>query len=171
MKKKIMKTDKKILIVATSKKNNYRLAVQIGLLLTQDHKLISLEDYTLPLYTANEKNVDKKIVQKLIYEFNQAKGIILCVPEYNYNIPPILSNAITWISTESENFREAFDEKIILLATHSGGAASSLLTILRNQLSHLGAYVHPRSIKVHRNSQFDPEKAKIILNSFLNILK
>ena len=166
-----MKIDRNILIVATSKENNFRLAFQIGSLLTENYNLISLEDYKLPLYTANEKNIDKKIIANLIHQFNKAKGIIFCVPEYNYNIPPILSNAITWISVESENFRDAFDEKIILLATHSGGSASSLLTIFRNQLSHLGAYVHPRSIKVHRNSPFDPEKTKKILKSFQLILK
>ena len=166
-----MEIDRNILIVATSKENNFRLAFQIGSLLTENYNLISLEDYKLPLYTANEKNIDKKIIAKLIYQFNKAKGIIFCVPEYNYNIPPILSNAITWISVESENFRDAFDEKIILLATHSGGSASSLLTISRNQLSHLGAFVHPRTITVHRNLPFDPEKAKKILVSFQLFLK
>lgn len=166
-----MKAHHDILIVATSKENNYRLAVQIGSLLTENYNLISLEDYKLPLYTSNEENIDNEIVQNLIKKFYKAKGIIFCVPEYNYNIPPILSNAITWISVEAENFRDAFDEKIILLATHSGGSASSLLSILRNQFSHLGAYVHPRTIKVHRNLPFDSKKAKKVLKSFQLILK
>lgn len=160
-----------ILIVATSKKNNYQLAVQIGSLLSKNYSLISLEDYKLPLYTSDEKNIDIEVVQELIHKFCKAKGIIFCVPEYNYNIPPILSNAITWISVVAENFRDAFDEKTILLATHSGGTANSLLTIFRNQLSHLGAFVHPRSIKVHRNSPFDPKKAKKVLKSFQSKLK
>lgn len=166
-----MENGKSILIVATSKENNYRLAVKIGFLLNENYNLISLEDYKLPLYTSKEKNIDNVIVQSLIHKFAKAKGVIFCVPEYNYNIPPILSNAITWISVEAENFRDAFNEKIILLATHSGGTASSMLTILRNQLSHLGAFVHPRTITVHRNLPFDPEKAKKILMSFQLFLK
>lgn len=166
-----MENDNNILIVSTSRKNNYQLAKQIGVILKENYNLISLEDYKLPLYTVHEENIDDEVIQKLIHEFYRAKGIVFCVPEYNYNIPPILSNAITWISVKSENFRYAFDEKMTLLATHSGGDASSMLTIFRNQLSHLGAYVHPRTIRVNRNSPFESGKAKKILESFQKILK
>ena len=40
----------KILIVSATRENNYRLAKRIGSLLHAEYKMITLEDYDLPLY-------------------------------------------------------------------------------------------------------------------------
>ena len=51
----------KILIVSSSKGNNYRLGQKISIMLNVDHELISLEDYTLPLFIPDGKGADKNL--------------------------------------------------------------------------------------------------------------
>ena len=43
---------------------------------------------------------------------------------------PILTNAITWISVTTDYWRDAFSNKIGLIATHSGGNGNSFLSTL-----------------------------------------
>jgi len=49
----------KILIVSATRENNYRLAKKIGGLLHADYKMITLEDYELPLYKPGGENADE----------------------------------------------------------------------------------------------------------------
>ncbi len=159
-----------ILIVSSSKRNNYKLAKKIGSLLSSDFKIISLEDYKLPLYISGNEDVSNDIISNLIKEFKNSIGVIFCIPEYNYNCPPILTNAITWISVKSDNWRDAFSEKKILLASHSGGPAFNFFNAFRNQLLNLGSIVYPRVISVHKTSKFNSESVKKILASFQKFL-
>ena len=49
------------------------------------------------------------------------KAFIIVAPEYNGVMPPVLNNAMAWTSRATKNWRDAFDDKIVALATHSGG--------------------------------------------------
>ena len=160
-----------VLIVSSSKGNNYKLAKSIGSLLTIDYKIISLEDFKLPLFYPGGEDADDYIINDLVSEFKNVKGFIFCAPEYNYNIPPILNNAITWISVKTDYWRDAFFEKKVLIATHSGGPAFCFLSSFRSQLEHLGAIVHPRTIAVHRKAEFNSKSIKKILISFQNLIE
>jgi NAD(P)H-dependent FMN reductase len=71
---------------------------------------------------------------------------VICAPEYNGSIPPCLTNAIAWLSVQSNDFRALFNGRPIVIATFSGGGGMELLLSLRIQLTHLGAEVVGRQL-------------------------
>ena len=154
---------KKILIVSATSGNNLSLANDIGKLLRIDNEVISLEDYELPLYTGKVKIDNQTIINKLCKKVIEASGFVFCGPEYNGGSTPILINAITWISVTTDHWRNAFLDKIGLIATHSGGDGSSFLATFRQQLEFMGVVVFPRSIKLNKNQDFNEESIKKIL--------
>jgi NAD(P)H-dependent FMN reductase len=104
---------------------------------------LHLDDLALPMYTTEQ---EKKGTEMLGFkaasdEIKAAKGLIVCAPEYNGSMPPVLNNFIAWLSTSTDDFREHFNGKFVALATHSGGGGHNLMTSMRIQFSHLGANV------------------------------
>ena len=160
----------KILIISATSGNNLKLAEKIQDLFDIETELISLEDYQLPLYMPKIELDDKNIVNQLCDKVENASGFVFCSPEYNGGSAPILTNAITWVSVTTNYWRDAFNEKIGLLASHSGGGGESFLMTFRKQLEFLGVIVYPRSIKVNKNKTFNIESSKKIVERFQNLL-
>ena len=166
---------KNILIVSATLNNNYKLAKQLKKLIDQQANVtvISLEDYDLPVYT--EKVFDKYIklnqntIEKLTKYFINNQGIIICAPEYNGSTPPIVNNAIAWISTTTKYWRDAFNDKIALIATSSGGPGTKYITIMKLQMEHLGCVVMPRSISANKSNPLNIESTKKILEKFIDL--
>ena len=146
--------------------NNFTLAEKIKGLLRLDNEIITLEDYQLPLYDGKAVIEEKTIIDGLCKKVINADGFIFCGPEYNGGSAPILTNAITWISVTTNHWRDAFLDKIGLIATHSGGDGSSFLATFRQQLEFMGVVVFPRSIKVNKNQEFNEESNKKIIERF-----
>ena len=71
---------------------------------------------------------------------------VICAPEYNGSIPPVLTSAIAWLSVQGDDFRALFNGRPIAIATHSGGGGHTLMAALRLQLAHLGAHVVGRQL-------------------------
>ena len=161
----------KILIVSATKRNNHTLAEKISGLLKADHEIISLEDYPLPLFVPGGEKADEAIISELVSKFENGDGFIFCAPEYNAGIPPILTNAITWISVTTKNWRDVFNNKKALIATHSGSGAHTFLSSFQSQLEYMGCTVYHRKISVHRNAEFNPESVDRILSNFKTLFK
>lgn len=157
---------KKILIISVTAGNNFTLAKNIKELISLDNEIINLEDYQLPLYDGKAVINDKTIIHDLCEKVENADGFIFCGPEYNGGSAPILTNAITWISVTTKHWRDAFLDKIGLIATHSGGDGSSFLATFRQQLEFMGVVVFPRSIRVNKNQEFNKESIKRIVDRF-----
>tara|TARA_B100000035_G_scaffold281986_1_gene263280 strand:- start:1068 stop:1556 length:489 start_codon:yes stop_codon:yes gene_type:complete len=151
---------KKILIISATKGNNFSLAKKIAKLLSLKNEIITLEDYKLPLYDGKVSLENKIIIKDLCEKVISTDGFIFCGPEYNGGSAPILINAITWISVTTNHWRNAFLDKIGLIATHSGGNGNSFLLTFRRQLEFMGVVVFPRSIKVNKKEPFS-EKSVI----------
>ncbi|MBI72036.1 MAG: hypothetical protein CMG61_01020 [Candidatus Marinimicrobia bacterium] len=169
---------KKILLISATSKTNYDLSKELKKLLVNDFsgidvKIISLEDYELPLYTAKNSTLnDKKSLNNIrtITDYLvESDGVIFAGPEYNGSIPPILVNTITWISTTTEYWRDAFLNKIGLIVTSSGGGGNKFLLTLKIQLEHLGMVVMPRNITINNSSPLKKDSAKKILKQFVNL--
>ena len=160
---------KKILIVSVTAGNNLILAKRINELFEVKTEIITLEDYRLPLYTGKVKLKDHTMINDLCGKVIEASGFVFCGPEYNGGSAPILTNAITWISVSTDYWRDAFSDKIGLIATHSGGNGSSFLSTFRQQLEFLGVVVYPRSIIVNKNKEFNVESSKKIIERFQNL--
>ena len=111
-------------------------------------EILDLTTYNIPLFNPrihNKDNIPTEIITIKEKLFGVEKWII-CAPEYNGSIPPILSNLIAWLSVSGEDFRDLFNGQPIAIATFSGGVGLELLTSLRIQLVHLGSQVLGRQL-------------------------
>ena len=168
---------KNILIVSSTLKNNYKLAQELEKLLKDLNvktTLISLENYILPLYTdeifEKKKNEYKNTVEELTKHFVSNKGLIICGPEYNGSTPPILNNAIAWISVSTDYWKDAFNNKIALVATASGGPGTKFIYTIKLQLEHLGCTVMPQSISANKSKPLKQNATKKNLNKFISLI-
>ena len=163
---------KKILIISATNDKNLDLAKQLIAIFSNmntETELVSLQDLNLPLFDSDIL-VEENIVENLIDRISKSSGLIICAPEYNGGVPPVLSNAITWISVKSEYWRDAFNGKFALIATHSGGNGNRFLTAFRSQLEYMGTNVLARTISVSKNNPLDKSSVKNIIKSFVKVI-
>ena len=168
---------KNIIILTATKNSNYSLGKKLSELINQkEYQVIlnSFEDFNLPLFSASDY---EKLKQKHLNDIKnitdllvKADGVIICAPEYNGSIPPIVTNAIAWISVTTEYWRDAFVNKIGLIATSSGGPAIKYNIAMKNQLEHLGMVVIPRMINTSSRNPLKAETASKILKQFINLI-
>ena len=168
---------KNVVIIVATKNSNYTLAENLLELIDckkYNVELRSLEEFELPLFLASEYD---ELKQKYLNEIKsitdllvESDALIVCAPEYNGGIPPIITNALAWISVSTDYWRDAFVNKISLIATSSGGPAIKYNIAMKNQLEHLGMVVMPRMISVSSNNPFKKESALKILKQFLNLI-
>ena len=94
---------------------------------------------------------------------------LICAPEYNGSIPPVLTNAIAWLSVQGDDFRSLFNERPIALASHSGGGGTTMLAALRLQLAHLGAHVVGRQALERGEDSLANSSLEDVLNRLLGM--
>jgi len=133
-------------------------------------EILDLTTVNIPLYNPrihSNKDIPEEV--NLIKEklFAIEKWII-CAPEYNGSIPPILSNLIAWLSISGDDFRNLFNGQPIAIATFSGGPGIELITSLRMQLAHLGAQVVGRHLSANYNK---PAEEKTIKDIILRLIQ
>jgi len=163
---------KTITIITATSGNNKSLAQDLNNILDKTEvktKIINLEDLEFPLYKPPKKE-NLKQISILHDHFVDSQALIFCAPEYNGGSPPVLSNAITWLSVSSADWRECFDHKFVLIATYSGGPAYRFLSGFRVQLEYLGAIVYPRTISVSKEKPLNLKSAEKILSNFIKHL-
>jgi len=167
---------KNVLIISSTKSNNYLLSKELYALIEDsvNKNNICLEDYKVPLFVASTYEDDKakckEVISEITDELVNADGIIFCAPEYNGSIPPILTNIIAWISVSTDYWRDGFSNKVALIATHSGGTGNKFNIALKNQLEHLGMIVMPRHISATSRNPLNTESTRVILKQFLKHL-
>jgi len=163
---------KNILIVSATLKNNYKLEKKYSNSIKIN--VISLENYQLPIYTDNafDEHIDehKNTISQLTNKFVESNGIIICAPEYNGSTPPIVNNAIAWISTTTDYWRDAFNKKIALIGTNSGGPGTKYITTIKLQMEHLGCVVMPRAISTNKSNPLNTESTNKILKQFIDLI-
>ena len=150
----------KILVIPGSLRTgsfNARLAAVVVkelALLDVDVTLISLADYPLPIYDgdlevksgvpANAVNLKRMI--------GAHHGVFIITPEYNSSVPPLLKNAIDWVTRvrdRNETFGQVFRERAFAIGAASDGKFGGLrvLMALRQILAlGCGATVIPKQI-------------------------
>lgn len=160
----------KIGILVASSNNNQKLALKLQEIATElkyNTEIINLVDYDLPLYSTveEEKNGVPESVLDLATKIIDLKAFIIVAPEYNGVMPPVLNNAMAWTSRATKNWRDAFNNKIVALATHSGGGGQKGLQAMRIMFQHLGANILAREILTSYEKPLNEDSAKEILNS------
>ncbi|NVN85938.1 MAG: NAD(P)H-dependent oxidoreductase [Rhodopseudomonas sp.] len=114
---------------------------------------LSLGDYPLPIYDGDleaKSGVPKNAInlKRMIGAHN---GVLLVTPEYNSSVPPLLKNAIDWVSRvrdPHESPGQVFRERAFALAAASEGklGGSRCLAALRLILSGCRAPVIPNQV-------------------------
>ncbi|MFP5418996.1 MAG: NADPH-dependent FMN reductase [Gammaproteobacteria bacterium] len=129
-----------------------------------DVTLIDLADYPLPIYNGDledrEGLPDNALRLKALFKDHDA--LLIASPEYNSSIPPILKNAIDWISREwqGESGLVPYQHKVAAIMAASPGSLGGMrmLPHLRQILNALGVLVLPAQFCLdHADDAFDTE--------------
>jgi NAD(P)H-dependent FMN reductase len=127
--------------------------------------LISLADYELPLYNGDlekEQGVPEN-AKKLKGMMLAHQGIYIASPEYNASIPPLLKNAIDWVSRAKEPAGNPYQQCVFALGATSNGRFGGYrgLYHLRQSLElGLGTLVIPEQVAISQaESAFDERGA------------
>ena len=136
-------------------------------------EILDLTTFDIPLFNPRnhtKENIPVEVIEIKEKLFNTEKWII-CAPEYNGSIPPILSNLIAWLSVSGDDFRNLFNGQPIAIATFSGGVGLELLTSLRIQLVHLGSQVLGRQLLSSYSKPIDTKTIEDIIQRLLQMKK
>ena len=166
----------KIGILVASSNNNLKLGLKLKeLALAQNCEvdLINLVDLRLPLYSTIEEqeNGIPETALDLATKILDLKAFIIVAPEYNGVMPPVLNNAMAWTSRATKDWRDAFNEKVVALATHSGGGGAKGLQAMRIQFQHLGANVLAREILTTYEKPLNEETAISMIKTLAKLSK
>ena len=144
-----------LLVIAASNGENLKLAERFASAATGlglSCLVLDLTSIDLPLFTPRARAAGlPQALLPLQQQLASASRWVICAPEYNGSIPPVLTSAIAWLSVLGDDFRSLFNSRPIAIATHSGGGGTTVMTALRLQLAHLGAHVVGRQL-VSNNS-------------------
>ncbi|MCJ8325664.1 MAG: NAD(P)H-dependent oxidoreductase [Campylobacterales bacterium] len=166
----------KIGILVASCNNNVKLAKRLEELALEQNcevEFINLVDLRLPLYSTLEEkeNGIPAIASELAEKILNLKAFIIVAPEYNGVMPSVLNNAMAWTSRSTDNWRDAFEEKVVALATHSGGGGQKGLQAMRIMFQHLGANILAREILTTYEKPLNEESAKNIVKQLISLTK
>jgi chromate reductase, NAD(P)H dehydrogenase (quinone) len=103
-------------------------------------------------------------VAKLLSDISDVDGFVVLAPEYNGSIPPVLNNAIAWLSVSTSDWREAFNGKPVALGTFSGGPGASVITAMRLQFAYMGANVIGRCLTANGQKPATEESMDAVLD-------
>ena len=139
-----------LIVLTASNGENLKLAerfVQAAAAQNASAALIDLTQFNLPLFTPRVQAAGAgPDLVALHDQLHQTPRWVICAPEYNGSIPPVLTSAIAWLSVQGSDFRALFNGRPVVIATHSGGGGYTVMTALRLQLAHLGAHVVGRQL-------------------------
>ena len=163
---------KQIAILVASSGSNVELAKEFEQCLLDagvNSQMLLLDELNLPLYTAalDKSNPPMPMFTEAAHHVESATGLIVCAPEYNGSMPPVLTNFIAWLSTRSDNFRQHFNGKPVAIATHSGGGGHNLMTSMRIQFAHLGANVLGRVAIVNSKKPINHATIKALVKGVI----
>lgn len=131
-------------------------------------RIESLVELELPLYSSKTESAGIPAeAAALATRLSAARALIVLAPEYNGGLPPVLTNAIAWISRSGGDWRAAFNGKLCAIGTVSGGNGLHALAALRQQLSYLGVTVLGRQLCVTREKPLNPDSAEAVVKQLL----
>ena len=164
----------KIGILVASAGNNRKLGSRLQELATSlnvETQIINLVDLNLPLYSTveEERSGIPDTAKDLAEQILALNAFIIVAPEYNGVMPPVLNNAMAWTSRATENWRDAFNDKIVGLATHSGGGGAKGLQAMRIMYQHLGANILARELLTTYEKPLSEKSAKIMIDQLVKL--
>ena len=169
-------SNKKLLVITASNGENLKLAERFliaGKKLNYSCELLDLTESknNLPIFNPRQNSKDQtpENLKSINNHMKSHSHWVICAPEYNGSIPPILTNAIAWLSVQGTDFRSLFNERPIAIASFSGGGCMELLLSMRIQLTHLGALVLGRQLATNKSKIAEEKSINAILNQLLQL--
>lgn len=121
--------------------------------------VIDLGSYDLPLFHGD---LDRPAnVMKLAEDIQSCDGVVIISPEYNGSLPPVLKNAIDWVSTAGT---EAFKSTYWGIGSCTPGPMSGIMCMRQVNyiLMRVGGHVSPIQVGVGTASQAFDETGELI---------
>lgn len=164
--------DSYVLILAASSGKNLELAHRFSESFQNEGMATQIVDLTTlhwPVYTPElDGNPDREPdTSQLSEQILDSKALVVCAPEYNGVMPPALNNTIAWLSVQSSDFRRLFNNRTVLLATHSGGGGAHCLMAMRHQFSFLGSNVIGRTMNLNKSKPFSQDTMNDLVSRVL----
>ena len=135
-------------------------------LLDAEASLISLADYPMPIYDGDLESRDgaPEAARRLRRMMLAHRGIFIATPEYNASTPPLLKNALDWVSRAKEPSAHPFKGRFFAIGSTSNGRLGGYraLIALRQALElGLGALVLPEQVAVSEAAQAFDENGSL----------
>ncbi len=114
---------------------------------------ISLADYPLPIYDADLESA-KGIpdnATRLARLVAETQGVFIATPEYNHSLPPLLKNAIDWISRHRHSATIPYRHKVYAVGSTSDGligGARALIDLRKVLTTGMRGIMVPEKIEV-----------------------
>jgi NAD(P)H-dependent FMN reductase len=137
--------------------------------------LISLADYPLPIYDGDdeaERGIPENAT-KLARLIAASKGVFIATPEYNNSLPPLLKNAIDWVSRH-RNSSVPYRHKVYACGSTSDGAfggARALADLRKVLTTGLRGIMVPEKIEIPRAQDAFDETGELIDEARMKLLK
>ncbi|HZP20818.1 MAG TPA: NAD(P)H-dependent oxidoreductase [Bauldia sp.] len=137
---------------------------------------ISLADYPLPIYDGDlekEKGVPENGV-KLARLIAAHQGVFIATPEYNNSLPPLLKNAIDWVSRIRESSGIKYRYRVYGVGSTSDGrygGARALIDLRRAISTGLRAVIVPDKIEVSYADRAFNESGDLADEAYERLLK
>lgn len=150
----------RILILVAGMDNNVVLGKELKSIADKkgaQTTIVELEKLDLPLYfPSKEKNpgiMAKGRIKKFRQQMYQAQSFVFCVPEYSGGLPPVLANAIAWVSRKgpTKDWRYAFKNKKVVLCSWSQSKGNRVLEDMNTMFDYCGMKIMSEKIQI--NSQ------------------
>ena len=140
---------------------------------------LSLEDYPLPLYDADEESRGgmPPAAGKLKQMMMAHHGVFIACPEYNASVPPLLKNAIDWVSRvreRNEGAYAAFKGRAFAISSASPnafGGVRALLTLRQILTLGCGALVIPEQVSIASADHAFDERGNLANTGLANQLR
>ena len=128
---------------------------------------VSLNACDFPVYTVKREKETGVLpgLSDLMATLDRGDAWFVFAPEYNGSYPPVLNNAIAWLSRDGDDFRRLFRDRTVALGTHSGGGGQHVIMAMRMQFSFLGCVVIGRSLVTNKKKSANPETIEAMLKS------
>ncbi|RJU93725.1 MAG: NADPH-dependent oxidoreductase [Candidatus Poseidoniales archaeon] len=159
-----------LVFVHASDGNNALLAKEVetrAVEMGHEVEHVSLNAFDFPVYTVAREQSTPVLegLDELKTILDKGDAWFVFAPEYNGSYPPVLNNAIAWLSRDGDDFRRLFRDRTVALGTHSGGGGQHVIMAMRMQFSFLGCVVIGRSLVTNRKKPANPESIDAILNA------
>jgi NAD(P)H-dependent FMN reductase len=139
-----------------------------------DVTLISLADYPLPIYNGDlekEEGIPEN-AKKLARQIAAHQGVFIATPEYNNSLPPLLKNAIDWVS-RIEPSEIPYANRIYGIGSSSRGligGARALIDCRKVVLSGLRGILIPEKVEISRAGDAFDESGNLVVDAPSKVL-